>query len=194
MASLISRGLKSVKATDSLTTANNINGRAVNAGEVSGEKVNYGALTGTLSVHYGADGQPGKDGFSPTITVHQDDETTYILKITDENGTIYTPNLKANVGGFENVEELIASKIDVDLAPYNTFNPVTLNVGQKESTFLYAYREDVQQGNKVTLNCLALKEEVDEQIRRKMQTTNTVDNADWKVGDYIFLEIPREDS
>ena len=193
MASLISRGLKSVKTTDSLTTAN-INGRAVNAGEVSGEKVNYGALTGTLSVHYGADGQPGKDGFSPTITVHQDDETTYILKITDENGTIYTPNLKANVGGFENVEELIASKVDVDLAPYDTLNPITLNASQKETAFLYAYREDVQQGNKVTLNCLALKEEVDEQIRRKMQTTNAVDKTDWKVGDYIFLEIPREDS
>ena len=193
MASLISRGLRSVKTTDSLTTAN-INGRAVNAGEVSGEKVNYGALTGTLSVHYGADGQPGKDGFSPTITVHQDDETTYILKITDENGTIYTPNLKANVGGFENVEELIASKVDVDLAPYDTLNPVTLNASQKETAFLYAYREDVQQGNKVTLNCLALKEEVDEQIRRKMQTTNAVDKTDWKVGDYIFLEIPREDS
>ena len=193
MASLISRGLRSVKTTDSLTTAN-INGRAVNAGEVSGEKVNYGALTGTLSVHYGADGQPGKDGFSPTITVHQDDETTYILKITDENGTIYTPNLKANVGGFENVEELIASKVDVDLAPYDTLNPVTLNASQKETAFLYAYREDAQQGNKVTLNCLALKEEVDEQIRRKMQTTNAVDKTDWKVGDYIFLEIPREDS
>lgn len=38
----------------------------------------------------------GTDGFSPKITVKTDTPTTYILEVTDANGTFDTANLKAN--------------------------------------------------------------------------------------------------
>lgn len=44
-----------------------------------------------------AKGDNGEDGFSPTVTVKTDTPTTYILTITDENGSYDTPNLKATI-------------------------------------------------------------------------------------------------
>lgn len=46
----------------------------------------------------GADGQDGADGFSPTVTVKTQTADTYILDITDKNGTTETPNLKGAKG------------------------------------------------------------------------------------------------
>lgn len=40
----------------------------------------------------------GADGFNPTITVATSTPTTYVLSITDKNGTITTPNLKGADG------------------------------------------------------------------------------------------------
>ena len=66
--------------------------------------------------------------------------------------------------------------------------PVTLNVSQRNSAFLYVRRSDENEGNNVSLNTLALKEEVDEQISRKIRTEKDRTKASWQVGDYIFLE------
>lgn len=47
----------------------------------------------------GATGATGEDGFSPTITVKTSTSDTYILTITDANGSYDTPNLKGSGGG-----------------------------------------------------------------------------------------------
>lgn len=143
---------------------------------------NTQTLSGTLSVHWGADGTPGKDGISPIISVFKEDEETYILQITDANGTYLTPNLKGEDG------EFAGKKIDENLEKYRLVNPVTLNVSQRNSAFLYVRRSDENEGTKVSLNTLALKEEVDEQISRKIRTEKDRTKASWQVGDYIFLE------
>lgn len=44
----------------------------------------------------GKDGKNGKDGFSPTIAVSENTDTSYILKITDKNGSFLTPNFLKN--------------------------------------------------------------------------------------------------
>lgn len=139
-------------------------------------------LGANLSIHYGADGKPGKDGFSPTISVYEQTETTYVLKITDINGSYLTPNLQGQDG------EGADGKVDEDLAKYRLVDPVTLSVAQRDSSFMYLRRDDKNEGNKVCLSTIALKEEVDEQIRQKLQTVENRDVTQWKVGDYIFLE------
>lgn len=160
-----------------------LTGQILSIKSVAGETVPaVQTLTGTLSVHWGADGTPGKDGVSPLIRVAQNDDTTYILEITDANGTFLTPNLKGEDG------EFAGSKIDENLEKYRLVSPTTLNVNQRESALLYVRRADLNEGTKISLSTLALKEEVDEQIKRKLQTTNTLEGADWKIGDYIFLE------
>ena len=162
-------------------------------------------LSGTLSIHYGADGQPGgaaahrharpgKDGFSPTITVFKEDQKTYILEITDVNGTYLTPNLITYIEGSADIRPLIAGKLDADLAPYAEVDPVTLSVSQRNSAYLYVRRDDKDEGNKITLSTIALKEEleeVEEKIKRKFQTLQDLDTANWEVGDYIFLEMSK---
>lgn len=46
----------------------------------------------------------GQDGFSPTITVKENTDTSYVLTITTQDGTIETPNLKGQDGtGAEDV-------------------------------------------------------------------------------------------
>lgn len=151
-------------------------------------------LSGTLSIHYGADGQPGKDGFSPTITVFKEDQKTYILEITDVNGTYLTPNLITYIEGSADIRPLIAGKLDADLAPYAEVDPVTLSVSQRNNAYLYVRRDDKDEGNKITLSTIALKEEleeVEEKIKRKFQTLQDLDTANWEVGDYIFLEMSK---
>ena len=53
----------------------------------------------TVKGDKGDKGDDGTDGFSPTITVSEDTSTTYILQITDKNGSYLTPNLKGSGGG-----------------------------------------------------------------------------------------------
>lgn len=125
---------------------------------------NNDQIGASLSIHYGADGRPGKDGFSPTITVHKQDKKTYILQITDVNGSYLTPNLQGQDGEGAN------GKVDEDLEKYRLINPVTLTKSQRDNSFVYVRRADLGEGNKVALSDIALKEEVDEQIRRKLRT------------------------
>lgn len=52
-----------------------------------------------------SDGEAGADGVSPTITVKTSTDDTYILTITDKNGSYDTPNLKAS-GGVSNLTDV----------------------------------------------------------------------------------------
>lgn len=123
-------------------------------------------LSARLSIHYGADGRPGKDGYSPTITVHEHTDTTYILKITDVNGSFLTPNLQGQDGEGGDGK----GKVDEDLVKYRLVNPLNLTEDQREQSLLYVRRNDLNEGNKVTLNHIALTEEVDKKIKQKLQT------------------------
>ncbi len=60
----------------------------------------------------GATGPAGADGYSPTITVKTSTADTYILTITDANGSYDTPNLK---GGGSSGSSTLAGLTDVDL-------------------------------------------------------------------------------
>ena len=79
-------------------------------------------------------GVDGKDGISPQITVEEDTESSYKLKITDVNGTFITPNLKGSGGGLDsNTLEEIKNKVEeanrnANLAIENSFTAV--NVAQ----------------------------------------------------------------
>lgn len=52
-----------------------------------------------------SDGEAGADGVSPTITVKTSTDDTYILTITDKNGSYDTPNLKGS-GGVSNLTDV----------------------------------------------------------------------------------------
>lgn len=52
-----------------------------------------------------SDGAAGADGVSPTITVKTSTDDTYILTITDKNGSYDTSNLKAS-GGVSNLTDV----------------------------------------------------------------------------------------
>jgi hypothetical protein len=119
-----------------------------------------------LDVHYGVDGKPGKDGVSPTIVVEKDTDTEYILKVTDIKGSFLTPNLKPTINEKENWDK----KVDEDLLEYPLINPTTLTTAQREGTFLYAREQHVDKNSKISLSVVALKPEVDEQIKNKLQT------------------------
>ena len=45
----------------------------------------------------GDTGERGSDGFSPTVEVSENTDNSYILKITDKNGSFETPNLLKNI-------------------------------------------------------------------------------------------------
>lgn len=62
----------------------------VESGEFKGEKGDKGDP--------GEKGEKGDPGFSPTISINTDTDTTYKLDITDINGTFTTPNLKGADG------------------------------------------------------------------------------------------------
>lgn len=70
----------------------------------------------------GRQGEEGKPGFTPQITVATDTYSVYQLNITTEEGQITTPNLKANIplGGSEGMVLTKNSSIDGDAS----FNPL----------------------------------------------------------------------
>ena len=77
----------------------------------------------------GIQGEPGKDGFSSKITVSQEDNTTYILKIHTPDGDILTPNLQGYGVPKDGVEgqylvkgagENLTEWIDLPIATINT--------------------------------------------------------------------------
>ena len=75
-----------------LTDASALSGNVVRDAGISALNVTNGATGATLSLRPGIDGADGKDGFSPTITVHKDTKTEYVLKVTNKDGSYLTPN------------------------------------------------------------------------------------------------------
>lgn len=136
----------------------------------------------TLSAHYGADGKPGKDGFSPTINVYEETEQTYILEITDVNGSYLTPNLKGS-GSI-----VVGPYVEENLEKYPYINPLILSAPERDSTYLYIHRDDTGANRKVKMSDIALETEVADRFRTKIRTVDERPEEDWRIGDYIFLE------
>lgn len=135
--------------------------------EVTGILVaNSNLPSATLTVHYGADGKDGKDGFSPIIDVYKKTKKEYILKITDVRGSYLTPNLIPDIDEILDIE----GKVDEDLLKYKKFDPTTLDASQRKNTFLYAHKNYSNSNEKIALSDIALTKEVDEKIRLKLQT------------------------
>ena len=141
-------------------------------GSLAAMNVTNGASTATLSLRPGIDGQDGKDGFSPTITVEKDTKTEYVLRITDINGSYLTPNLYPDIKGLEDIEALVAGKVDEDLAEYTLLDPSHLTEDQRENSYIYSRVTDINA--KFKLSDIALMSEVKEQIKRKLQTVEEV--------------------
>lgn len=120
----------------------------------------------SLTVSYGADGKPGKDGFSPTINVYEETEQTYILEITDVNGSYLTPNLKGS-GSI-----VVGPYVEENLEKYPYINPVTLNASERDSTYLYIHRDDTGANRKVKMSDIALETEVADRFRTKIRTVD----------------------
>lgn len=136
---------------------------------------NMPQLNAMLTIRQGNDGE---DGYSPTISVKESNETTYILTITDANGSFDTPNLLAGSGA-----ALAETKLDKDLTGYAKVNPYVLTTEQKDRALLYV--DNNGEEGALALSSVALTREVDDKIRRKLQATDgTPDN--WEVGDFVF--------
>lgn len=165
-----------------------VNGNVNYSGNLAGQNAINGATSATLTLRVGQDGQDGKDGFSPTITVHKDTTTEYVLKITDINGSYLTPNLYPDLEGLQDVVTLVANKVDEDLAEYSLIQPTTLNAAQRENSFLYVHA--VGLNAKIPLSAVALEQEVIERIGTKLQTVTQVPSREnWTIGDYILLDV-----
>lgn len=162
-------------------------------GNVSGRSAVEGAANASLSIRIGQDGQDGKDGFSPTIEVHTNTKTEYVLKITDVNGSFLTPNLYPDIEGLQDVVTLVAGKVDEDLLEYPVINPTTLTVSQRQDSYLYV--NALGKPRKIQLSEVALEKETDEKIARKLRTVYDVPTEEnWKVGDFILLESELEEN
>lgn len=175
-----------------VTDANDLNGNIATGGSLSALNVTEGVTGATLSLRLGQDGKDGKDGFSPTITVHKDTKTEYILKVTNKDGSYYTPNLYPDIEGLQDVAALVASKVDEDLAEYPLMDPKTLTIEQRADSYLYTHSLGVNR--KIALKEVALEEETNDKIKKKLQTVAVVpETVDWKIGDYILLDFVPED-
>ena len=175
-----------------LTDANELNGNLADSGSLSAVNVTEGVTGATLSLRIGQDGADGKDGFSPTITVHKDTKTEYILKITNKDGSYLTPNLYPDIEGLQDITGLIAGKVDEDLAEYPLMDPKILTINQRADSYLYTHSLGVNR--KIALSEVALEAETNEKIKRKLQTVEIVpEQTDWKIGDYILLDFVPKD-
>lgn len=175
-----------------VTDANDLNGNLASGASVSAVNVTEGVTGATLSLRIGQDGADGKDGFSPTITVHKDTKTEYILKVTNKDGSYLTPNLYPDLEGLQDVVTLVASKVDEDLAEYELIDPKILTVNQRADSYLYT--RSLGRNRKIALGEVALEAETNEKIRTKLQTVEVVpEQSDWKIGDYILLDFVPKD-
>ena len=138
-----------------------------------------GEMGSSLSIRQGVD---GVDGFSPIIEVYTETDTEYILKITDVNGSFLTPNL---IPDFLHIGPL-DHKVDTNLKIYPLMNPNLMNEEQKTKTFLYINSEG--NNGKMSLGELALKKELKERVRLKLQTVDELP-LDWEQGDYVFKRL-----
>ena len=157
------------------------------SGSIDARNATGQVLRGTLSVRIGQDGVDGKDGFSPTITVHENTPSKYVLEITDVNGSYLTPNLYPDVKNLEDVATLVANKVDKTLEPYPVVSVMTLDATQRQESYVFA---NVQQtASKIRLSDLAIASEVEEAISRKLQTVDSIPSREeWKIGDFILLD------
>jgi hypothetical protein len=161
-------------------------------GALSALNIHDGAATGTVTLRIGQDGQDGKDGFSPTITVHKDTSTEYILKVTNKDGSYLTPNLYPDIEGLQDVENLVKGKVDKDLSTYPTVELAHFNKSQRENSYMYVNTYN-NKAVKVSTGTIALVSEVEDRLRTKVRTVNKRPSTDWRLGDYIFLDIDQED-
>ena len=136
---------------------------------------NMPQLNAMLTIRQGNDGE---DGYSPTISVKESNETTYILTITDANGSFETPNLLAGSGA-----AMSETKVDKVLSIYPDVNPYLLDTGERSKVSLYVDNNGEQ--GRMTLDQIALQKEVDEKIRLKLQSSDGSPDK-WEVGDFIF--------
>ena len=143
------------------------------SGSVSALRADDAATNATLTLRIGADGYNGKDGFSPYITVFKDTKTEYILKVTNADGSYLTPNLYPDLEGLQDVEALVASKLDKDLTNgnYPTTDPMTLTTYQRNNSYMYLEGAD-KTPRKVALSSLALEEDVADRFRTKVRTVD----------------------
>lgn len=161
-------------------------------GSLSALDVHNGAASGTLTLRIGQDGKDGKDGFSPTISVYKDTKTEYILEITNKDGSYLTPNLYPDIEGLQDVEEMVRNKVNVNLSTYETIELTHLNETQREKSFIYVNSYD-NKPKKAAVSLVALKPEVEDRLRTKIRTVDERPTSDWRLGDYIFLDIDQED-
>lgn len=161
-------------------------------GSIAAMDVHNGATSGTLTLRIGQDGHDGKDGFSPTISVYKDTKTEYILKITNKDGSYLTPNLYPDLEGLQDVEALVAGKVDKILSTYPTLDATQLNEAQRDTSYLYVNATE-DKFTKMPLSVVALQPEVEDRLRTKVRTIDKRPSSDWRLGDYIFLDIVQED-
>lgn len=91
----------------------------------------------------GKDGTNGIDGISPTITVAENTENSYILTITDANGSFNTPNLKGADGTSGNGTDI---KVDTELSETSE-NPVQNKVITSNLGYVWTDITDLKSTN-----------------------------------------------
>jgi hypothetical protein len=182
-------GEGSVPATNTLQgTLNTLQAGVEMSGGISAKKEDDAPVSADLTLRVGQDGVNGKDGFSPTITVVKDTKTEYVLKVTNADGSYLTPNLIPDVEGLQDVETLVAGKVDKNLSGYLTTDPVTLSTAQRDQSYVYVNTYDGK-FKRMEVGSFALQKEVDDRLRTKVQTVDArPDTSEWRVGDYIFLD------
>lgn len=91
----------------------------------------------------GERGADGSDGFSPTITVAEDTSNSYILTITDINGSFDTPNLKGADGTSDSSTSIT---IDEELSETSE-NPVQNKVITQNLGYVWTDITDIKSTN-----------------------------------------------
>ena len=95
----------------------------------------------------GATGADGADGYSPTITVKTSTASTYILTITDADGSYDTPNLKGGGGGggastLSELEDVVLTALaDEDILVYDSTNQTWVNAALASVAFSGDYSD-----------------------------------------------------
>ncbi len=120
-------------ATASVNSSNHLiitlsDSRTIDAGEITTLKGEDGKSAYEIAVEHGYVGTEEQwlndlKGFSPEITVEQSTEDIYKLRITTEDGSYVTPNLKGSGGGVSSLEALtdvnILHETDGQVLKYN---------------------------------------------------------------------------
>lgn len=76
---------------------------------------------GVISAVKGDKGEQGLTGYSPTITVKENTNESYILTIQNETTSYDTPNLKGGASSFAILEGTLDNPIDLSLLDYGIY-------------------------------------------------------------------------